>query len=63
MVYVTWSAQRLNIPKKLALAFLEELISGFQDEIKKTWGTGESLKNLITLTSLVDLSRGKNKRI
>ena len=33
----------VKYPKKLALAFLDELISGFQDEIKKTWGTGESL--------------------
>lgn len=30
-------------PKKLAMAFLEELIAGFQEEMKKTWGTGESV--------------------
>jgi vesicle transport protein SEC22 len=30
-------------PKKLAMAFLEEIITGFQEEMKKLWGTGESV--------------------
>jgi vesicle transport protein SEC22 len=30
-------------PKKLAMAFLEEIITGFQEEMKKTWGSGESV--------------------
>lgn len=30
-------------PRKLAMAFLEEIISEFQQELKKTWGSGESV--------------------
>ena len=30
-------------PKKLALAFLDEVISGFLEELKKHWGSGESV--------------------
>lgn len=30
-------------PRKLAMAFLDELISEFQQELKKTWGSGESV--------------------
>lgn len=29
--------------KKLALAFLDEIIGAFQEELKKKWGTGESV--------------------
>lgn len=30
-------------PRKLAMAFLDELISEFQQELKKNWGSGESV--------------------
>jgi vesicle transport protein SEC22 len=30
-------------PRKLALSFLDEIIAEFQQELKKTWGSGESV--------------------
>ncbi|OMJ83287.1 hypothetical protein SteCoe_15811 [Stentor coeruleus] len=39
--YLTCSEAKY--PKKLAMAFLEEIITGFQEEMKKTWGSGESV--------------------
>lgn len=33
----------LKYPRKLALAFLDEIIAGFQEELKKQWGSGESV--------------------
>lgn len=32
-----------NYPKKLSMAFLDEIINGFQEELKKTFGSGGSV--------------------
>ena len=32
-----------KFPKKLALYFLDEIIAAFQEELKKKWGSGESV--------------------